>query len=339
MPGAPRNLPVLMAGVTTAAADPSGVILNVQGYSIHDGPGIRTTVFLKGCPLRCLWCHNPESQRMLPELEFAAEKCLGCGRCVAACTHGAIRLEGGRSHTDRTCCLGSGDCVAACPNGARGLHGRRITAQQLFYEVRADLPFFRQSGGGVTLSGGEPLAQPELAQRVLELCREAGIHTVIDTCGYARWETARPVLELADLVLFDLKHMDPEEHRRLTGVDNRQILANARRIHHELGRPMHARIPVIPGHNDSDENIEATARFVAEELSPSVPVCLQPYHRYGAAKNERLERTYELAHVEPPGESRMEELCQAFEGWGLTAVVGEYPYERAKRIERLEMNA
>lgn len=329
-----------MAGATAAAAgDPSGVILNVQGYSIHDGPGIRTTVFFKGCPLRCLWCHNPESQRMVPELEFAAEKCLGCGLCVAACTHGAIRLEGGRSHTDRARCLGSGACVAACPNGARGLHGRRTTARQLFAEVSADAPFHQASGGGVSLSGGEPLAQPEFARRLLELCRDAGIHRVLDTCGYARWETARPVLELADLVLFDLKHMDPAAHARLTGVDNRLILANARRIRRELGLPMHARIPLIPGCNDSDENIEASARFVAEELGDAVPVCLQPYHRYGSSKYERLERSYELEHVEPPTEERMEGIRQAFEAHGLTAVIGEYPFARAERAERAETYA
>lgn len=319
--------------------DPGGVILNVQGYSIHDGPGIRTTVFFKGCPLRCLWCHNPESQRMLPELEFAAEKCLGCGRCVAACAHGAVSLVEGRAHTDRALCRGSAACVAACPNGARGIHGRRTSARQLFAEVSADAPFFERSGGGVTLSGGEPLAQPELARRLLELCRSAGLHTVLDTCGYARWETVRHVLEFVDLVLFDLKHMDPGEHARLTGVDNRQILTNARRIHRELSVPMHARIPVIPGCNDSTENIEATARFVADELAPSVPVCLQPYHRYGASKYERLERRDELRHVEPPTEARMEEIRRAFEAHGLTAVVGEYPFARAAGREPVEMYA
>jgi pyruvate formate lyase activating enzyme len=314
----------MCASLPATAPDPTGVILNVQGYSIHDGPGIRTTVFLKGCPLRCGWCHNPESQRTLPEIELDADKCRGCGRCIAACGSGAIRLQAGRSSTDRALCRGNGDCVVACPNGARSLHGAFRTAHAVFAEVQADAPFFSRSGGGVTLSGGEPLAQPEFAEQLLRLCRESGLHTVLDTCGYARWEVMRRVLRFVDLVLFDLKHMDPVEHRRLTGVDNRQILDNARRIHHELALPLHARVPIIPGCNDSPANLAATARFIAEDLAPSIPVSLLAFHRYGESKYAGLGRQGEFLQTAPPEQERMEEIRAVFTAAGLRAVIGEF---------------
>jgi pyruvate formate lyase activating enzyme len=329
-----------MGGLHPAAvAELTGVVLNIQGYSIHDGPGIRTTVFLKGCPLRCSWCHNPESQRPLPEVEFDADKCRGCGLCVAACRHEAIELFAGRSHTDRAICRGAGACVAACPNGARRILGQRRSVRAVFDEVRADAPFFAQSGGGVTLSGGEPLAQPEFAEALLRLCRQAGLHTVLDTCGHARWEIVERVLRHVDLVLFDFKHMDPGEHRRLTGVDNRQILDNARRIHRELRIPLHARMPVIPGCNDSPANIAAIARFIAEELAPSVPVCLLPFHRYGESKYDRLDRHGEFLQADPPSEERLEEIRRQFAARGLTAVIGEYPLAAAPRNESRTLHA
>ncbi len=325
--------------VQSAAPARTGIVLNVQGYSIHDGPGIRTTVFLKGCPLRCSWCHNPESQHTLPEIEFDAGKCLGCGRCVAACARGAVSLRGTHSHTDRHACRGAGDCVAACPNGARTLHGSWRSAESVFAEVQADAPFFRRSGGGVTLSGGEPLAQPEFAAELLRLCRQAGLHTVVDTCGHARWEVAQQVLRYADLVLFDFKHMDPDAHRHLTGVDNRLILDNARRIHHELALPLHARVPLIPGCNDSAANIEATARFIATQLAPSVPVCLLPFHRYGESKYARLERADEFLRTAPPDEDHVEQIRRRFVAHGLEAVVGEFPQPTAHRTDAKVMHA
>lgn len=299
-----------------------GVIFNIQRYSIHDGPGIRTTVFLKGCPLRCLTCQNPESQAIQPELFFNADRCQGCGLCVEVCPEQAIDIFEGRSRTNRTLCNGSGQCVEVCPNEARSLMGRYVTAAEVFNEVAADDIFYQRSGGGVTLSGGEALFQPRFAMDILKLCREAAIHTTLDTCGHVKWETARRVLEYVDLVLYDFKHMDPVEHQKFTGVSNELILDNARKIHHQLSVPMLARVPIIPGCNDSLENIEATAKFIATELDPSIKVHLLPYHRLGETKYERLERVEQLIPVEPPDEAHLAGLQQVFESFGLTTQIG-----------------
>jgi pyruvate formate lyase activating enzyme len=298
-----------------------GVIFNIQHYSIHDGPGIRTTVFLKGCPLRCLWCQNPESQASRPEIFFDSERCQGCGICVQACPEGAIELYGGRSRTNRDLCRGTGKCAEVCPNEARNLMGRYVTAGEVFERVAADEVFYQRSGGGVTLSGGEPLAQPQFAISLLKLCKDAAIHTTLDTCGYASWATAKRVLEYVDLVLYDLKHMDPVEHEKHTGVSNDLILDNAKRIHHELSIPMLARIPLIPGYNDTAENIAATAQFIATELD-SIDVHLLPYHRMGETKYERMEKPKKSISVQPPSDERMEEMKQVFESFGLTVNLG-----------------
>jgi pyruvate formate lyase activating enzyme len=304
------------------ARNTPGVIFNIQRYSIHDGPGIRTTVFLKGCPLRCLWCQNPESQIARPEVFFVRENCTGCGACVRACPEGAIELVGDRSRTNRDVCTGAGKCAEVCPNEARNLMGRHVTAGEVLDEVAADDIFYQRSGGGATLSGGEPLAQPEFASAVFRLCRDASIHTTLDTCGYAPWETMRRVLEHVDLVLYDFKHMDPEQHQGYTGVSNELILENAKRIHHELGIPMLARVPVIPGYNDTAANVDATARFVASELGNPIMVHLLPYHRLGEAKHERMEQPGRSIAAQPPSDEDMEGIREVFESFGLTVRLG-----------------
>ena len=299
-----------------------GIIFNIQGYCIHDGPGIRTSVFLKGCPLRCLWCQNPESHSHDPELLFAEEKCTGCGKCVQVCPEKAIRMHGKASQTDRRLCKSTGLCVDACPNEARAVIGRRATADEVFKEIAADSLFYQESGGGVTLSGGEPLAQPEFATSILKKCRDAGFHTALDTCGYASWATAREVLRHVNLVLFDFKHMNPEMHKKYTGVSNELILQNAEKIHSEMSIPMWARITLVPGFNESAENIEATAGFIANRLSTAIPVHLLPYHRLGEAKWERLDRKNETASIEIPDEQQLVESRRIFESFGLTVVMG-----------------
>jgi pyruvate formate lyase activating enzyme len=212
-----------------------------------------------------------------------------------------------------------GKCAEVCPHEARNLIGRYVTVQEVFKRVAADAIFYQRSGGGVTLSGGEPLAQPEFAISLLKLCKEAAIHTTLDTCGYAKWETVRQMLEYVDLVLYDLKHMDPLEHERYTGVSNELILDNARKIH-ELSIPMVARVPLIPGYNDTAENIAATARFIVNELD-SVSVHLLPYHRLGETKYARMEKPKSIS-VQPPSDERMEEIREVFESFGLMVHLG-----------------
>ena len=301
--------------------DTEGMVFDIQHFSIHDGPGIRTTVFMKGCPLSCLWCQNPESQSAAPEVMFHAERCTGCGLCVAACANGAVSIEDGLSRTARDLCTGLGACVEACPNRARTLTGRRMRAGDVFERVAADAMFYERSGGGVTLSGGEPLAQPDFAEALLRLCKDAGLHTAVDTCGYAGWRTVARVLRYADLVLYDLKHMDSAEHERLTGVSNAPILENARRIRHELHLPIHARIPLVPGWNDDLANLEATARFIAEELGLDTPVHLHPYHRFGEGKYESLGRIAATPPT-PPADDEVERAKQVFAEFGLHVVIG-----------------
>lgn len=299
-----------------------GMIFNVQHYCIHDGPGIRTTVFLKGCPLRCLWCQNPESYLSHPQLFYNGEKCTGCGKCLEVCTHGTIMVEQGKAVHDRALCRGCGACTAVCLQEAAELVGMQKTAGEVFKQILQDKIFYESSGGGATLSGGEPLYQPEFSTAILRLCKEEGIHTAMETSGYARWPVLEQVLPHVDLVLYDLKHMDPLEHQKCTGVSNELILDNLTRIYQQWGKPLIIRIPVIPGYNDTLENMEAAAKFVAGKLAASVPVHLLPYHRLGTAKNEQLGAVGNSFACDPPTEERMEEIKHIFVSHNLTVQTG-----------------
>jgi pyruvate formate lyase activating enzyme len=265
----------------------SGVVFNIQRCSLHDGPGIRTTVFLKGCPLTCFWCQNPESQSAGPELLLDRRKCTLCGVCRQACRNGAIRLDGDSWVFNRGDCRGCGCCVSACPNEARTISGKRTTVEEVMHEVLKDLKFYNKSGGGVTLSGGEPLAQPAFARQLLLRCKGKDLHTTLDTCGYAPWPTIRGLLEYVDLVLFDIKHLDALKHTEATGRDNRLIRENAKKI--AKLTPMRVRVPLIPGFNDSVETIREIADFAGNELGcPDID--LLPYNRLGEIKYESLDK-------------------------------------------------
>ena len=284
--------------VSAEARTAAGVLFDVKRFAIHDGPGIRTTAFLKGCPLACTWCHNPESQRPDPELLERPDRCTGCGACVAACPERAIRIERGHATTDRDRCTACGACVPVCPAEARSIVGVMWTAEALISELAEDGLFFEQSGGGITCSGGEPLHQPAFCAAVLRGCRERGIHTAVDTCGVARESALLSVAEETDLFLYDLKLMDDARHRRATGASNAAVLSNLERLD-RWGKRVWIRIPLIPGVNDDEENLAELVGFV-HKLRRVEAVQVLPYHRGGEAKWAGLGRgTVAHTGIEP----------------------------------------
>ncbi len=264
----------------------SGTIFDIKRYAIHDGPGIRTTVFFKGCPLRCVWCHNPEGLQCRPQPSVRLQRCVGCGRCVDVCPEEAIEVIDGKSVTESSLCSRCGHCLDRCLVGAREITGYNISARRLMKEIEKDVIFYDQSGGGVTFSGGEALMQPDFLCMMLRHCKERDIHTVVDTTCYAQPEVLRRVAENADLFLCDVKHMDSSEHKKYTGVPNEMILDNIRLLS-QWGKPLMLRLPLIPGINDAMDNIEQTITF-AESLKNVRRFDVLPYNRGGLGKVERL---------------------------------------------------
>lgn len=299
----------------------AGLVFDIQRFSVHDGPGIRTTVFLKGCPLHCLWCQNPESISYLPEITFIATKCIDCGKCLRVCTEEAIQVSGRRGRIiDRLRCSLCGECIETCYSGALSIIGRYMTVPEVLAEVDRDRDFYVNSGGGVTFSGGEPTAQPLFLAALCQQAQARRLHTTVDTCGQMRWDTLRSILRHVNLVLYDLKHMDSSEHRRLTGVPNELILENLQRIC-ALGLPVHVRIPLVPGCNDSPENIEATAAFV-RGLPNIRSLDILPYHRLGEPKWRQLDQPYDLHGVSPPSRDEVFALADVVRAHDLEVRVG-----------------
>lgn len=296
-----------------------GHIFDIQRFSVNDGPGIRTTVFFKGCPLRCLWCDNPESQAELPQLLYLESLCTRCGRCVEVCPSGASKPgPDGLIRVDRGRCQVSGQCVEVCPSGARVISGKLMSVAGVLEIVRKDELFYRNSGGGVTASGGEPAWQPEFLTRLFRGCHEYGIHTTLDTTGYADWSVLAGVLEQVDLVYYDLKHLDSKKHRELTGVGNELILANALRIS-ERGIPMVVRLPMVPGYNDSAGNIRKTAEFVSGLKIERADMVL--FHQLGSKKYDRLGMPYRLVNLKSYTEEEAEKLKETFRSYGLEVTI------------------
>jgi pyruvate formate lyase activating enzyme len=300
-----------------------GRVFNIQRCSIHDGPGIRTTVFLKGCPLSCSWCHNPEGIDDAPELMIYPDRCLGCGVCSLACPvdEGGAVPAGEDWNRDR--CTRCGSCADVCPASARELAGREVAVDELVDIVEKDRVFYEVSGGGVTFSGGEPLAQGDFLADCLLECRRRGLATAIDTCGLATRKTLLGVASLTDLVLFDLKHMDPVRHRSETGADNRVILDNLRALS-ESGAEVWIRIPVIPGFNDDTENIKDTGEFVAA-LPRKHRIFLLPYHGIADGKRSRIEGQPAASSWRAPDDQALRAISESLERHDLEVTIGGSP--------------
>jgi pyruvate formate lyase activating enzyme len=298
-----------------------GTILKIQRFSLQDGPGIRTTVFLKGCPLRCTWCSNPESQRAHPELMYDRIRCIrDCKACLPVCEFISKKTTGGPGiEIDRSRCTNCGRCANVCPSKALYSSGESMSAEEVLLRVERDACFYRNSCGGVTLSGGEPLFQHEFAGDLLRRCKERGIHTVLDTSGFAEWTLLKEVAELADLILYDLKCADDTMHRELTGVSNGLILDNAMKLSRQ-SVPMIIRIPVIPGMNDDEKEIEDAARFI-RGLKSVLGIDLLPYHRLGAPKYRALGRKNPVEHVGPADKDLMNKVRSLLKRLGLDASV------------------
>lgn len=299
----------------TITGTTTGIIFDIKKFSIHDGPGIRTTVFLKGCPLSCWWCHNPEGQASREELILRPDRCIACRACVEACDRGAVTSDQGAVVTSRERCTSCGACVEVCYAGARELVGRQMTVADVMAEIERDRPFYDQSGGGVTFSGGEPLSQPAFLRDLLEACKDMGLHTVLDTCGFAGWEVLDGLRAYVDLFLYDLKLMDDGRHREITGVSNEPILRNLSRLSRE-GHRIILRVPIIPGVNDDEANLRQIARFAAA-LSSLRRVDLLPYHRIGRDKYQRLGKDCLMPEVDPPTHERVTEIARMAAGFGL----------------------
>jgi pyruvate formate lyase activating enzyme len=304
----------------------TGIVTNVQRFSIHDGPGIRTTVFLKGCPLRCFWCHNPETLHPKPQIQRFPDRCIGCGQCLLACHTGAISQHNGQLTYDRRLCKACGGCAEVCYAGAIELVGRSMSVDDVMRDVMADEPFYRTSGGGVTLSGGEPALQPDFSAALLRASKEHGIHTAIETAAHCRWENLAILLPMTDLVLLDLKHADPEKHRLATGVSNDLIIANAKRLA-ATGVKTLFRVPVVPGVNDTPDEIAAIADLalqLAAMAPPGSPWAsagptteLLPFHKMAEGKYKSLGMEYAASGLRSPSTERMAELAAAARARGI----------------------
>lgn len=275
-----------------------GTIFDIKRYAIHDGPGIRTTIFFKGCPLTCVWCHNPESHALEPEIFYWDDRCIRCRACVEACPEGALAWKDGGVETDRSRCDRCGACVSICPAGACELVGRTVTVDEVMREAEKDSLFYEESTGGVTLSGGEPLAQPGFCRALLQRCRSLGINTALDTAGYAPEVSLLAIAELVNLFLYDLKGIDEGRHRAYTGVANTVILRNLKCLD-RLGKRIWIRFPLIRGINDDLDHVTRLGEFVAT-LSSVEAIHVLPYHQGGEAKRGRLGWTDPPLYLTPP---------------------------------------
>ena len=297
------------------------LVFDIKRYSINDGPGIRVTIFLKGCPLNCLWCHNPESISPNAQKLFTASKCIGCGECCRVCPEQACTLTPEGVVTDDALCTLCGKCAEVCPTLATEISGRSLSIAELIEVIEKERPFFDQSGGGVTFSGGEPLMYPDFLVQLLDACGVRNIHRAIDTSGYVKTETLLKVAKHTDLFLYDLKMIDAEQHRRFTGVDNRLILINLKTLA-ESGAAIQVRIPLIGGVNDDERSVRSFAEFVAGLPGAGREVNLLPFHDVARGKDLKLGQNRDLSCLREPGQESVQRAIDIFRDHGLVANVG-----------------
>ncbi len=297
----------------------TGLVFDIKHFAVHDGPGIRTTVFVKGCPLRCMWCHNPESLTSEPQLMFTPSRCIGCGYCMKVCEQGAHITVNGEHEVDWGKCVACGKCAAECYSGALELAGRETTVDEVMEEVLKDKVFFENSKGGMTISGGEPLNQPEFTAEVFRRSKEEGIHTSLDTSGYAAWSVIEKVIEHVDLVMYDIKQMDSERHKEYTGVPNELIIENLKKIDTK-GIPIWVRIPTIPGLNDDEDNFRKIGELLSG-LKHIERVDILRYHKLAESKYEHTGQDYRLKGMDTPEKEEVEHLKDILEGFGVSNVI------------------
>jgi len=298
-----------------------GMIFDIKRYAIHDGPGIRTTIFLKGCPLNCLWCHNPEGKAAEKEFMWWEKRCIGCRDCQKACAKNAVSFSDDSLILDMGKCDFCGACLAVCHSQALELIGRELTVSQLMREIEKDVAFYDESGGGATFSGGEPLMQPVFLHSLLKACEEREIHTAVDTCGYVDPKILLDMGDLADLFLYDLKAIDDRKHIEFTGVSNKLILENVKRLS-DIGRRVIVRFPLIPNVNDDETDILELGTFVSS-LRNVKELHILPYHKAGVEKAKRLKKQQEPLFVShPPSAERLSEIVEMLRDFGLEIQVG-----------------
>jgi pyruvate formate lyase activating enzyme len=303
-------------------AEARGVVFNIQRFSLHDGPGIRTTVFLKGCPLRCAWCSNPESLRPYPEIITRDGKCIRCGKCVEACSEQAINVVENTRIIQWEKCSHRMKCAEVCPSGAIEAAGRTMTVAEVMDIVVRDASYYRRTGGGMTLSGGEPLAQWQFALKLLQEAKGRGLHTVLDTTGYSDWEILDEILNFTDLVLYDVKHANSARHQEATGVPNERILDNLRKTVAKPGLQVWVRHPVIPQFSDSEEGLEELCKLVLS-VKPSVEkISLLPYHKFGELKYAAMGKVYPWKEIPPISDEQIGEFKKLVESHGIEVDVG-----------------
>jgi pyruvate formate lyase activating enzyme len=292
-----------------------GIISDIQKFSLHDGPGIRTTVFFKGCPLHCVWCHNPESIKFERQIVFNQTRCIGCNLCYKVCKSGALGFDFGARSFNKDMCTCCGSCVSVCPGDALYWVGMEMTAREIFNILASDIPYYQNSGGGVTISGGEPLAQAEFLAALLRLCKDADIHTAIETGLFAFFETIEKILSYVDLFYCDLKLIDSKKHEQFTGFPNERILENLKRLY-GLGKPVIIRTPLIPGFSATEENIRGIAEWLKQN-TPLVSYELLNYNPLARSKWENLNITYEPGNLKPLKEKDLKDLAEAAEAAGI----------------------